>query len=222
VNQEIHREQVIMPGGIELTQEAEPYLGLGPTTAMLSVACGTGELELYLAAKYGCPVKGIDLSEGFIRTAREKAAARGLEHLATFQIGDGNALDFQDATFDIVFSSGALCAFYRNGLREFHRVLKPGGICAVTDVVWRHERVPSQVEKRWTAGTAHILTLAGNCAAFERQGFRVLFAQGYHQPAWWQAYYRDRGDAAHWIEERDNYRRDQEHLGLGLLIVQKG
>jgi len=210
-----------MPGGIELTQEAEPYLGLGPTTAMLSVACGTGELELYLAAKYGCPLTGIDLDEGFVRAAREKAAARGLGHLACFEIGDGNELDFGDATFDVVFCSGALCAFYHNGLREFYRVLKPGGRCAVTDVVWRHDQVPPEAVERWTEGTAHILTLAGNCAAFERQGFRTLFAQAYHEPAWWEAYYQDRGDAPHWDEERDHYRRDREHLGLGLWVARK-
>jgi ubiquinone/menaquinone biosynthesis C-methylase UbiE len=221
IDQEICRQQVLMPGGVELTQEAELHLGLGPATTVLSVACGTGELELYLANKYECRIMGIDLSEGFIRQAREKAAARGLDPLARFRIGDGNALEFRDATFDVVFCSGALCAFFDKGLREFHRVVKPGGKCAITDVVWRHERVPPEVVQRWTEGTAHILTLAGNCEAFEQQGFRVLFSDEVHQPSWWEAYYQDRGDAPHWIEERDNYRHDQEHLGVGLLIVAK-
>lgn len=210
-----------MPGGIELTQEAEPYLALGPTTALLSVACGTGELELYLAAKYACPITGIDLDERFVQAAREKATSRELDHLVSFEIGDGNELDFENDTFDVVWCSGALCAFYHNGLREFHRVLKPRGTCTITDVVWRHEGVPSEVAARWTDSTAHIMTLDGNCAAFERQGFRILFAQGYHQPAWWEAYYHDRGNAPPWIEEHDNYRHDQEHLGLGLWVAQK-
>ena len=221
IDQEIRREQVIMPGGVELTRDAEPHLGLGPATTMLSVACGTGELELYLANKYECRITGVDLSEGFIRQAREKAAARGLGHLVRFRIGDGNALEFEDATFDVVFCSGALCAFFHTRLREFYRVVKPGGKCVITDVVWRHERVPPAVVQRWTEGTAHVLTLAGNCEAFTQQGFRVLFSRVYHQPSWWEAYYHDRGDAPHWVEERDNYRRDEEHLGVGLLIVTK-
>ena len=58
---EISREEVIMPGGVELTKEAEQHMGLGPPTTLLSVACGTGELELYLAEKYKCNVVGIDL-----------------------------------------------------------------------------------------------------------------------------------------------------------------
>jgi ubiquinone/menaquinone biosynthesis C-methylase UbiE len=221
MDQQICRQQVIMPGGIELTREAEPYLDLGPSTTVLSVACGTGELELYLAHKYACQLIGIDLSEGFVRQARKKAAARGLDHLARFRIGDGSTLEFEDATFDVVFCSGALCAFFGKGLCEFHRVVKAGGRCAIMDVLWRHERVPPEVVQRWAGGTAHILTLAGNCEAFEQHRFRVLLAREYHKPSWWEAYYQDRGHASNWIEERDNYRRDQEHLGVGLFCLEK-
>jgi ubiquinone/menaquinone biosynthesis C-methylase UbiE len=114
---EISRKQVIMPGGIELTREAERHIGLRPDTRMLSVACGTGGLELYLAEKFGCPVVGVDLSASFIRAAREKAAARKLDDLVSFEIGDGSSLAFGDASFDMVFCSGALCAFFESGLR---------------------------------------------------------------------------------------------------------
>jgi len=188
---------------------------------MLSVACGTGELELYLAAKYTCHIVGVDSSARFIRAARAKTVARKLDDLVSFEIGDGNALAFEEASFDVVFCSGALCAFFDNGLREFHRVVKPGGKCAIIEVVWRHERVPPEVARRWAGGTAHVLTLAGNCEAFEQRGFRVLFSREYHKPSWWEAYYCDRGDAPNWIEERDNYRRDQEHLGVGLFVLEK-
>jgi ubiquinone/menaquinone biosynthesis C-methylase UbiE len=92
--------------------EAERHLHLDPSTTVLSVACGTGELEIYWAEKYGCQVIGIDSAKSFVQQAQEKANARGLDHLALFRIGDGNVLDFEDTTFDIVFCSGALCAFF--------------------------------------------------------------------------------------------------------------
>ncbi|MBL7201822.1 MAG: hypothetical protein ISS56_16910, partial [Anaerolineae bacterium] len=56
----IDHAEVIMPGGVELTLETEPYLALSPDTHLLSVACGTGELELYLAGRHGCRVFGVD------------------------------------------------------------------------------------------------------------------------------------------------------------------
>jgi hypothetical protein len=63
----IRRPEVIMPGGIELTLEAERFLDVQRDTRMLSVGCGTGELELYLAEKYGCTVEGGGAASG--RTA---------------------------------------------------------------------------------------------------------------------------------------------------------
>jgi ubiquinone/menaquinone biosynthesis C-methylase UbiE len=210
-----------MPGGIELTKEAEQHVDLGPSTTILSVACGTGELELYLAEKYKCKIVGIDSSDGFIRTAREKTAARSLDELASFEIGDGNSLKFEEASFDAVFCSGALCAFFGNGLREFHRVLKPGGRVVVLDVIWRRGNVPKEVARQWTEGTADIRTVNGNCAASTEQGFVVLFAQAYHEPSWWDAYYEDRGTAPQWIAEHRRYKRDQEYLGLGLFVLEK-
>jgi ubiquinone/menaquinone biosynthesis C-methylase UbiE len=221
MDNEVSRQEVIMPGGIELTREAEVQMGLGPSTTMLSVACGTGELELFLAEKFKCQLVGIDLDEGFIRRAREKTAARNLADSASFEIGDGNSLRFEEASFDVVFCSGALCAFFENGLREFHRVLKPGGRIAVIDVIWRREDVPKEVADRWTEGAAEILTVNGNCAAFKEKGFRVLFSRAYHEPSWWDAYYQDRGTAPYWIAEYERYKQDQEYLGLGLFVIEK-
>ncbi len=221
MDHKICRQDVIMPGGVELTHEAEAHVGLGPSATVLSVACGTGELELYLAQKYECHVVGIDLGEDFIRTARDKSAARKLTGLATFAIADGNALPFEKASFDVILCSGALCAFFDRGIREFHRVLGPGGRLIVTDVIWRTGAVPKAVRDWWTDGTADIRTLKGNCAAFADRGFHVLFSRAYHEPSWWDAYYADRGTAPHWIEEHRRYRLDQRYLGLGLFVLEK-
>ncbi|NIM92228.1 MAG: methyltransferase domain-containing protein [Anaerolineales bacterium] len=218
---EASRKEVIMPGGIELTKEAERHVNLRANTRMLSVACGTGELELYLAEKYKCYIVGVDTSDDFIRSAREKTAARRLGDLVTFEVGDGNALTFGDASFDVVFCSGALCAFFDNGLREFHRVLKPGGRAVVIDVIWRREDVPEEIERCWTGGTACVLTLNGNEQAFATHQFHTLFAREYHEPSWWEAYYEDRGNASHWQEERQNYRAHQDYIGLGLFVIEK-
>lgn len=221
MDQKIRRQQVIMPGGVELIKEAEPHMGLGPSTSVLSVACGTGELELYLAEEFKCQLFGIDSDDDFIRMAREKTRVRKPDDRVSFEIGDGNALTFEAASFDVVFCSGALCAFFDNGLREFHRVLKPGGRAVITDVIWRRADVPKEVADQWTGGTADILTVKGNCAAFAERGFRVLFAQAYHEPSWWDAYYEDRGTAPHWVEEHKSYQRDQAYLGLGLFVLEK-
>jgi ubiquinone/menaquinone biosynthesis C-methylase UbiE len=210
-----------MPGGIEMTLEAERHIEVSPNSRWLSVACGTGEIELYLAEKYGCSIVGVDIGEWAVGRARKKAAARGLDHLATFEIGDGSALRFGAETFDGVFCSGALCAFLDQGLGEFHRVLGMGGTAVVLEVAWRREPVPEEVIQRWAGEEAAILTVDGYAHVFEDHGFVVRFAQGYHEPAWWDAYYDDRGGASHWQEERANYVADREYLGVGLFVLGK-
>lgn len=210
-----------MPGGIELTEEAENYMALALDSKFLSVACGTGELELYLAEKYGCHITGIDSGQGFIEQAQKKSIDRGMQKLVTFEIGNGNALNFQSDSFDIVYCSGALCAFFHNGLKEFNRVLKPKGKAVIIDVVWRKERIPKEVDECWAGGSAHIFTLDGNLRAFTGFGFRTLFSKEYHEPAWWDAYYEDMGNAKHWQEERKNYQAHQDYIGLGLFVIEK-
>ena len=85
--------------------------------------------------------------------------------------------------------------------------------------VW--ERIVAPVDDCWDGGTADILTIEGNCAAFAERGFNVLFSRAYHEPSWWEAYYDDREDAPHWREERSSYRADQDYLGVGLFVLEK-
>ena len=219
---EIRRPEVIMPGGKELTLEAKRYLDISPKIRLLSVACGTGEIECYLAEKYRCQVVGIDISEKFISTAQKKVEIFSLSQLAQFKVGDGNALDFPDESFDVIFCSGALCVFFDNGLAEFHRVLKTGGRAAIIDAIWKTKQVPKDIEQFWTEeGTAEIRSLNGNGEAFTSRGFRVIFSKAYHKPSWWEAYYDDRGNAPTWQKERANYRAHRDHIALGLFIIKK-
>ena len=217
----ITRKEVIMPGGIEMTKIAENYMSLTSDSKFLSVACGTGELELYLAEKYNCHVIGIDSGQSFIKKAQKKTIDRGLQEVATFEIGNGNALNCQSDTFDIVYCSGALCAFFYNGLKEFYRVLKAKGKTVIIDVIWRKENIPKEVEDCWAGESAHIFTLDGNSQVFTSLGFRTILSKGYHEPTWWDAYYNDMGNAQHWQEERENYQSHQEYIGLGLFVIEK-
>ena len=210
-----------MPGGIELTLEAERHLHIAPETRLLSVACGTGEIECYLAEKYGCQVLGIDISQDYIARAQEKARARGLNKLTHFQVGDGNALAVGAATSDVVYCSGALGDYLQDGMAEFHRVLRPGGKAVVIDIVWRRDQIPGHVARYWSVGAGKVLTLAGKCRSFEGHGFQTDFARAYHEPSWWEAYYEDREPTPAWQAERAHYRAHKHYVAAGLFVMKK-
>jgi SAM-dependent methyltransferase len=105
--------------------------------AWLDVATGTGEIALP-AARAGARVTGLDLAPELIATARDRAADEGVE--VQFEVGDAEALPYEDATFDTV-SSGFGCMFAPDHVataRELARVCKPGGRLAL--LTWHPTR----------------------------------------------------------------------------------
>lgn len=101
---------------------------------VLDVASGTGDLSLALKRhRPDAEVVGADFAEPMLERARVKAAKRGLA--VEFIVADGTDLPFPDASFDAVTIGYGLRNFADPdaGLREFRRVLKPGGRLAVLE-----------------------------------------------------------------------------------------
>ena len=105
-------------------------------SAVLDVAAGTGEPGLTAAALVPRgSVTLLDLSEGMLRVASEKAAARGLANVQT-AVGDAAALPFDDGSFDAVLCRFGLMFFPRMtaAVSEMARVAKPG--TRISAAVW--------------------------------------------------------------------------------------
>jgi len=108
-----------------------------PGDSVLDVGCGTGDLTL--AAKRqtgGGKVYGVDAASEMVEVARSKASQLGIE--VDFRPGLIEALPFADDSFDVVLSSLMMHhlpeAVKTKGLREIHRVLKPGGHLFIVDM----------------------------------------------------------------------------------------
>ena len=128
--------------GATTGQAAGPLLdaaGVGPGAKLLETASGPG-YGASLAAERGAEAIGVDFSAAMVAEARRNYP--GLD----FRVGDAEALDFPDATFDAV-----ICAFGMlhmanpdKVLAEAARVLKPGGRFAFS--VWT-DREPGEFFK---------------------------------------------------------------------------
>lgn len=116
------------------------HLHLTPNDRVLDVAAGTGEPGLTIASiVHQGSVTAVDLSEGMLGIAREKAAARGLDNFHT-QVADACELPFEDASFDAVCCRLGFMFFpdMEMAAREMYRVLKPGG--SIVTTVWSEPR----------------------------------------------------------------------------------
>ena len=93
---------------------------------LLEVGCGAG-IDLARFAREGVVVTGIDLSTTAIDLARKNIEQNGL--IADLHVMNGEATQFPDNSFDVVYSHGVLqyTADAKKMVSEIHRVLKPGG-----------------------------------------------------------------------------------------------
>lgn len=105
------------------TSRAKKLLGGNSAPAILDVATGTGDLAASMSRIAGAKVTALDLSPEMLVLARKK-----YPHI-TFHEGYAEKLPFGDASFDIVSAGFGVRNFedLEEGMREFLRVLKPGG-----------------------------------------------------------------------------------------------
>jgi demethylmenaquinone methyltransferase / 2-methoxy-6-polyprenyl-1,4-benzoquinol methylase len=97
---------------------------------ILDVATGTGDFAL-MSYKILKPeqITGVDISEGMLNVGRKKVAEAGLTDKISLHLGDSENLQFPDHSFDALTVAFGVRNFenLEKGLKEFHRVLKPGG-----------------------------------------------------------------------------------------------
>ena len=98
----------------------------GSTGKLLEIGCGIGVDSIELA-RCGFEVTAVDLTEAAIDIARQHAEYRGVD--ISFRVGNAEALNFAEATFDAVYSFGVLhhTPDMVRAIKELHRVLTPGG-----------------------------------------------------------------------------------------------
>jgi ubiquinone/menaquinone biosynthesis C-methylase UbiE len=104
---------------------------------VLEIAVGTGRNLAYYPLSIR--LTGIELSPKMLDVARQRL--RELDREADLRVGDAQALDFPDASFDTVVCTLSLCSIPDDGraVAEARRVLRPGGRLLLLE----HVRSPS-------------------------------------------------------------------------------
>ncbi len=152
--------------------------GLGPGSVLVDVGCGTGISSRAFAAR-GLSVVGIEPNADMRRQAQSAAAPPDVP-APVYRDGTAEATGLADHSADAVLAAQAFHWFDAPAaLREFRRVLKPGGAVAL---MW-NERDESDP---FTAAYGAVIRTAPNAAAVESSRARAgeallrdpLFADG--------------------------------------------
>ncbi len=153
---------------VRLAKRQEP-------TCILDMATGTGDLAIALARHIPqARVVGADPSEGMLAEARKKVAATNLSDRISFQTASAENLSaFEPESFDVVTVAFGVRNFDQMelGLKELHRLLRPGGTLLVLEfsnptaplIKWLY---------RWYSHT--ILPRIGGAISKERTAYEYL------------------------------------------------
>jgi SAM-dependent methyltransferase len=142
---------------------------------LLEIGCGIGVDSIQLA-KCGFDVTAIDLTENALAIAKNYAALRNVS--IDFRLGNAESLEFEDASFDAVYSFGVLhhTPDIETSVAEVHRVLKPGGKAyimlyhtySIVNAVHRTFRLPYESPRDRDDHCPVVYT-------YSRRGIRELF-----------------------------------------------
>ncbi len=200
------------PGSRDATQKAFQALGDGDQVRrILDIGCGPGAQALQLAELCEAKIHAVDTHEPFIRRLSREITARRLQHRVFPRRADMNRLPFRAASFDLLWSEGAIyIAGFEKGLRLWRPLLKPEGRIVVSEISWLRDPVPEQVKQYWAAAYPGMNHHRQNEVALEAAGYTLLDSFVLAESGWWDEYYTP-------VEEKlrtlaNKYRSDPEAL----------
>lgn len=179
------------PGNNSSTLRALSMMTSPPhTPSILDVGCGPGRQTIALARITGAKIVGVDIHQPFLDDLKKRAALAGLTDLVTVKNCSMNEMNFEEESFDIVWSEGAIYIIgFDKGLVEWKRFLKPDGFMALTEISWLTDDPPPEAINYWLAEYPAMKTIKQNIEAIEKAGYTFVDSFTLPDSAWWENYY---------------------------------
>jgi SAM-dependent methyltransferase len=173
-------------------------LPIRPGTRLLDLGCGAGR-HAFEAARRGARVVALDMDRKELDQVAAIAAAMDeageIPEGASIRTssGDATAMPFDDGSFDVVIAAEVMehIPTDQAAMHEVARVLRPGGVAAVTVPAWLPERVCWLLSDDYhnvPGGHVRIFTRRELEAKMARAGLVVgghHHAHALHSPYWW-------------------------------------
>jgi SAM-dependent methyltransferase len=167
------------PGGEAETRRAIELSGLSKRRSLkvADIGCGTGASTLVLARELDAQIIAVDSLSEFLEVLRSRAAQAGLS-------------DREAGSLDAIWSEGAIYNMgFENGVRQWCRFLKRGGILAISELTWLTASRPAELEAYWGTQYAEVGTASSKLAVLERNGYAPVAYFVLPEHCWLDAYY---------------------------------
>jgi ubiquinone/menaquinone biosynthesis C-methylase UbiE len=179
------------PGDNNSTQKAFGYLKNLPSDPfILDIGCGHGMQTLELARITKGRIIALDNHQPFLDILMQKANKKGFEKIIIPKNQSMLEMDFDNDTFDIIWSEGALYFMgFQNGLKRCHQLLKKKGYLVVTEAVLLLPNLPKPLKEFWDNGYPDIKDIKSNISLIQNEGFDLLSHFTLPKSSWIDNYY---------------------------------
>ncbi len=179
------------PGDDRDTMRALSFVRLpdGPAS-VLDLGCGTGKQTVRLAKSIRGTIIALDLYSEFLEILNENMAGKNfLSRIDTVR-GSMFELPFQDESFDLIWSEGAIYIMgFTNGVKRMRRFLRNDGYLVVSEISWLRRDIPREIRDYWEGAYPEIKHISGNIEIMEKNGYAPAGFFVLDEKGWLDNYY---------------------------------
>lgn len=178
------------PGDKASTQQAYRLATELPThPAILDIGCGPGQQTMDLAEISQGQITAVDTHAPFLAELTRRAAEADQStriHPLQASMFD---LPFAVESFDLIWCEGAMYFLgFEAALKQWKRLLKPGGYLAATEPCWLKNELPEAVKTFWAEYPA-MADIPSCLKRIQAHGYREMGHFVLPDSAWWEDYY---------------------------------
>jgi ubiquinone/menaquinone biosynthesis C-methylase UbiE len=181
------------PGSDAYTEKAIALAGLDRNVplSIADIGCGTGASTLTLARHLNARITAVDFLQDFLDVLQTRAASEGLSGKIETLCRPMEELTFDDESFDVIWSEGAIYNIgFNKGIRDWRRFLKPGGVLVVSEITWLTAERPAELQQFWDTEYPEINLASAKIALLEQSGYEPVAFFTLPEDGWLNHYYR--------------------------------
>lgn len=168
------RSKRLGPGGDAETEEAVRLARIdrGAALKVADIGCGTGASTLVLARLLNARITAVDFIGDFLEVLEDRAEREGLSGRITTVTCSMDQLPFEDESLDVIWSEGAIYSMgFENGVSQWNRFLKKGGLLVVSEITWTTSSRPLEIQTHWDNEYPEIDLASSKTAVLEKHGY---------------------------------------------------
>jgi len=173
---------------IDVYREADP---LRQRLKILDIGCGPGMQTIQIARHFPLgEITAVDLYQQYLDEFVDAAVAGGVFDRVNPVQASMDALPFDEKSFDILWSEGAIYILgFQKGLEKWKKLVKPQGWIGVSEISWFSDDRPKELEDFWLAAYPEIDTTWRNLEKIKALDMEPVGTFRFPVKAWFTHYY---------------------------------